>query len=393
VGVLKTVKTALSALKANGLRSVLMALGVVIGAATIVLVVAIGLGARASIDEQYSNMSVTTIFVNQVQNTASSLSADDAEVIAAVSTVAAVAPQLTGRVAITAGDVTSQTMVVGTTPEYIGIAALDFATGSFFTAEQLDRRERVVVLGPTAAEELFGDVDPVGQTVRIAGKTLEVVGVTTAKGGSIGPITLDDSVFVPYTTAERTLLGSTGKVSLNAQATSIEDVPVAMEAIAVALRDAHHLRNDQGDDFTVKDMGSKLVSAQESNRTMTLLLSGVALIVLLVGGIGIMNIMYVAVTERTREIGVRRAVGATRAHVLLQFLLEAVILSVGGGTLGVLIGLGMVPVAESFDVRAIASPSGVLLAFAFAVLTGVVFGYAPARKAAALDPIEALRYE
>ncbi|MDO9108816.1 MAG: ABC transporter permease [Coriobacteriia bacterium] len=390
---IRTARAALAALRANGLRSILMALGVVIGAATIVLVVAIGLGARASIDEQYSNMSVTTIFVNQVQNTVSDLSAEDAEVIAAVPTVAAVAPQLTGRAGITAGEVTAQTMVVGTTLEYEKIAALDFSAGGFFTTAQIDDRERVVVLGPTAAEELFGAADPIGQTVRIAGRSLEVIGVTTPKGGSIGPITLDDSVFVPYTTAERTLLGSTGKVSLNAQATSIEKVPATIDAIALALRDAHHLSSSQGDDFTIKDMGSKLVSAQESSRTMTMLLGGVASIVLLVGGIGIMNIMYVAVTERTREIGVRRAVGATRADVLLQFLLEAVILSVGGGAIGVAIGLAMIPLAESLGLRATFSLSGVVLAFAFAVLTGVVFGYAPARKAAALDPIEALRYE
>ena len=393
MSILKTARAAVAALRANGVRSLLMALGVIIGAATIVLVVAIGLGARADIDEQYSNMSVTTIFVNPVQSTASKLSADDAEKIASISTVAAVAPQLTGRIGITAGEITAQTMVVGTTPEYADIAALEFTTGEFFSAEQVDDRSRTVVLGPTAAEELFADSDPLGQTVRIAGRTLEVIGVTTPKGGSIGPITLDDSVFVPYTTAERTLLGATGKVSMNAQATSIEDVPATIDAIALALRDAHHLRNDQGDDFTVKDMGSKLVSAQESSRTMTMLLGGVASIVLLVGGIGIMNIMYVAVTERTREIGVRRAVGATRNHVLLQFLLEAVILSVGGGAIGVGIGLGMIPVASSLDIRAIASPSGVILSFAFAVLTGVIFGYAPARKAAALDPIEALRYE
>lgn len=390
---LKTAQAAVTALKANGLRSVLMALGVVIGAATIVAVVAIGLGARESIDEQYSNMSVTTIFVNPVQGNASELSADDAEVIAALPQIAAVAPQLTGRVAIVVGETTSQTMVVGTTPTYETIAALEFASGGFFTAEDLERRERVVVLGPTAAEELFGGSDPIGQTVRVSGRSLEVVGVTKPKGGSIGPITLDDSVFVPYTTAERTLLGTNGKVSLNAQATSIQDVSTAMEAISSALRETHHLRSDQGNDFTVKDMGSKLVSAQESSRTMTLLLGGVAGIVLLVGGIGIMNIMYVAVTERTREIGVRRAVGATRNHVLVQFLLEAVILSVGGGAIGVALGLAMVPLADSLGIRAVVSPVGVALAFAFALLTGIVFGYAPARKAAALDPIEALRYE
>ncbi|PKQ37642.1 MAG: multidrug ABC transporter substrate-binding protein [Actinobacteria bacterium HGW-Actinobacteria-1] len=394
MGVFGIFLSAIESLRGNGLRSLLMALGVIIGTATIVIVVAVGVGAREAIDAQYSNMSVTTIFVNTGAAGSSRLSADDAEALKTISTVAVVAPQLTGRLAIANGETSSQTMVVGTTADYEQLAALTFASGAFFTQSDVDRRERVVVLGPTAAEELFGKgVDPVGESVRIAGRTLTVVGVTQVKGGAIGPITLDDSVFVPNTTAERALLGDQGKVSLNVQAESIDSVAPAMDDIVTVLREEHGLRSDQPDDFTVKDMGSKLVSAQDSNRTMTLLLSAVAVIVLVVGGIGIMNIMYVSVTERTREIGVRRAIGATRVSVLTQFLLEAVVLSVVGGLIGVVLGFAALPALRAADIAATASATGVALAFGFSLLTGIVFGFAPARRAARLDPIEALRHE
>lgn len=384
-------------LQANAFRSFLTTLGIMIGTTTIIIVVALGEGAKQDIEAQYSNMSVTTILVNApaTGGVPSKLSVDDIPVVKTIPTVADAVPMLTGKVVIATSDVTTNYSVVGTFPEFARVANLDLVSGSFFTQDDEDNHTKVVILGATVAEELFGTREPdvIGDTVILGKKEFEIVGIAEYKGGAFGPVSIDESAFTPYSSSYRYVLGKNGKFSFNVNATSLDALPETMTALTQVLRESHGLGPSGIEDFRLKDMGATVASAQSSSQTMSLLLGSVGFIVLLVGGIGIMNIMYVTVSERTKEIGIRKAIGAKDVYILTQFLLEAFILTLVGFAVGAIIAVLIYYLLLSFDLQIIFVWWSIPLSFVITFAVGMFFGYAPAKKAASLDPIDALRYE
>lgn len=373
-------------------------LGIVIGGATIILVVVMGEGAKQDIDEQFSNMSVTTILINApsgADGKKSKLDLDDVESINQLDTIISAVPQLAGTVAVSADNNSDSFSVLGSTSDIFPMMNVELVRGDIFTKENDDDHDKVAVLGANVTEELFGarDADVIGQEINLGKKTFQIVGVLKYKGGSFGPTAIDDSVFVPYSSAYRYVLGKKGKFNINAIAVNVETLELAMDDITNVLRENHNIKLSGVDDFRVRDMGSNVQAAKESARTMSLLLGSVGLAVLIVGGIGIMNIMYVTVSERTREIGLRKAIGAKDKHIELQFLLEAVLLSGAGYIVGVLVASGMFLLLQKLQISLVLVWWSYLLSLIFVMATGVFFGYAPARKAAAMNPIDALRHE
>ena len=395
---LKLIKLSWNALMANPTRSFLTTLGIIIGSLTIIIVVALGEGAKRDIAQQYSSMSVTTILINApstVEGARSKLSYDDVEPIKALPSIASAVPQLSGRVQMEYDGLSSNLSVLGTTPDIEQLANLVLLKGRFFTTEENDVHSKVAVIGAVVAEELFGDrnADVVGKKIIVGKKEFEVIGLLEYKGGSVGPTTIDDSIFVPYSSSYRYILGVNGRFNMNAQAKSVALINQAVDEISVSLRESHGLKPGMNDDFRVRDMGTTVASAVNSSRTMSILLASVGIVVLLVGGIGIMNIMYVTVTERTHEIGVRKAIGAQDEFILIQFLLEAFILSIFGYLAGGTLSILMYSVLKQFDISAVLVWWSYLLSFFSTVSIGIFFGYYPAKKAANLNPIDALRYE
>lgn len=395
----RLIREAFRSIWAQRARSFLTSLGIIIGAATVILVIDFGEGAKADIARQFSNLSVTTIFVNAPSNSEgvkSKLSYDDAEALRTqAQNIAHVAPVLSGKTNVVYKNALEQATVVGTSVDFQKLSNLTLASGAFFSAEQESAKKRVVVLGATTAENLFGTgaASQVGEDVMINKKQYQIVGILDEKGGSFGPITIDESVFMPFKAAERYALAGGGKMNINASATDLKTIDAAMGEIATILKDEHNIAPGGVEDFKLKDMGSNVVAAKESARTMALLLGAVAGVVLVVGGIGIMNVMYINVTERTREIGLRKALGAKKKHIMMQFLIEALVISLLGSIVGILLGLALYPLAANAGLKIVHAWWGVLVAFGFSLGIGVFFGYNPAKKAANLNPIEALRYE
>ena len=396
------------AMGANRLRTFLTMLGMVIGVGAVVLMMAIGEGAqqsiKRSIDSMGSNLFVilsgssSTSGSRSASGNSSALNMNDATAIGDLDDIGAFAPISVGNAQIIYAGNNSNTPIVGTTPSYFSIRRWDVESGELFSDADVRSANRVALVGKTVVENLFGDdIDPIGKTIRIKKSPFLIVGVLERKGQSFDGRDQDDTIIVPITTAQRKLFGNQipGSVRMiMAQAKSEKYMGVAEEAINDLIRQRHNIRENAESDFSVRNLTAMAKTASDTAKTMSMLLGAIASISLLVGGIGIMNIMLVSVTERTREIGIRMAIGAREKDILLQFLLEACVISIVGCVIGVGLGLGgALLVKKMVGAEILISMQSIVLAFSVAASIGVFFGYYPASKAAKLHPIEALRYQ
>jgi putative ABC transport system permease protein len=387
------------------MRSALTMLGMIIGVGAVITMVAIGQGAKAQVEAQIASIgsnllmvfpgSTTQAGVRAGSGTVTTLTEDDAKAIQKeVSLVRFVAPSLRTVAQLVSADQNWSTSVTGSTPDYFIVRDWSFESGSPFTSSDLAGATKVAVLGRTVAYNLFGSQDPVGQIIRIRNVPFKVIGLLSPKGQSAMGQDQDDVAIIPLSTLQKRIMGVTYIQTILVSANSPQETVAASEEVQQLLRQRHHIPPGQDDDFSVRNMTDIASAAEASSQVMTLLLGSIASVSLIVGGIGIMNIMLVSVTERTREIGIRMAVGARGRDILLQFLVEAVVLSLSGGLLGVILGVASSQVISVFvHWPTIISFRSVLLAFAFSIAIGIFFGLYPARRAASLDPIEALRYE
>jgi putative ABC transport system permease protein len=400
------ISVALGALRANKLRSLLTMLGIVIGVGAVIAVVAIGTGAQAAVKDRIAALGTTLLTVNPGQQRGGGiaiagaqkrLTIDDAKAIdERAQYLLAVQPEMRSMQQIVYGNKNTSTTIVGTTPNYLEVRKYTLQAGKMFTAADDEGRQRVAVVGATVVNNM-GITTPsalIGEQVRIRGTQFTVIGVMAPKGAANAFQDPDDEILVPIETARFRVNGSDRLQSISALAENEDRIPDAMGEIQRVLRRQHKIRQGLPDDFQIRNQSDILETTQETTEVMTYLLSGIAAVSLLVGGIGIMNIMLVSVTERTREIGVRKALGATRFNILLQFLIEAVVLCVLGGVIGIGLGTGgALIMSKTAGWTTQVSSSAILMAFAFSAFVGVAFGVWPARRAASLDPITALRYE
>lgn len=400
-----------AALSSNKVRSGLTVLGIVIGISSVIAMVSIGQGAQASIQASIQSIGSNLIIitpgaqrtigsfgVSAGRGTAQTLTSDDVTaIISQVQNITAIDPEISGRDQVTAKGYNTNTSVVGVTSAYPTVRNLQIAQGSFISDENNQSLAKVAVLGPTAMQDLFGtDADPasvVGQTINIKNIPFTVVGISAAKGGS-GFGSQDDMIYIPLTSDERFLVGNTYMTSINVEASDASAMTQVQSDITSVLLAKHNISDPTQADFSTLNQADIVATASSVTGTFTILLAAVAGISLLVGGIGIMNMMLTTVTERTREIGLRKAIGATKSDINKQFLTEAVVLTFAGGILGVVLGWGVAfTLTQLGIIQTSVSVSSILLAFGVSALIGIVFGYYPARRASALNPIEALRFE
>ena len=405
MSVFAVLRVAFKALRQNVLRTSLTMLGIVIGVGAVICVVAVGEGASASVERAITNIGANMIWVEAGGvnrggvRTGSfgtkTLTLGDYEAIKEhIPLVTNMTPQVDTRVQVVYGNQNWGTTVRGVGPEYLALKGWNITRGGMYTESDVEHANNVCVLGQTVADQLFGSADPIGETIRAKDQPCVVVGVLEVKGQSATGQDQDDTFLMPYTTVMKKVKGQTWLDDIMMSATSAKIVDQAEGDIAVLLRERHHIRPGADDDFNLRHPTEIAEAVKASTQTMEALLAAIASVSLLVGGIGIMNIMLVSVTERTREIGLRQAVGARGRDVLSQFLVEAVILSLIGGAIGVAVGMvGAQAIANSFQWPTRVSTNAIGLAFGCSAAIGVFFGYYPARQAARLDPIEALRFE
>ena len=400
---LESTRMASKTLTSNKLRTGLTMLGMIIGNASVISMIGIGQGAQRLASEQFESLGPNVLFISpgsqnarqRTSNFPQTLVWDDAKAIAAqVPSVREVAPQRQSQLTMTYGGRNRSTLVVGTTPEFLTVRDFNVAKGRFINDYDVDRSQRIAVLGSDVAEQFFGGVDPIGEKIRIRNTSFEIVGVLQAKGSFLGS-NQDDAVYVPLSTTANLLTGRTSPFGLNVTIISVSSmdeasIPAAEFQITNLLRLRHKIVSE--DDFTVQTQKDILRIVGTITGGLTVLLAAIAAVSLLVGGIGIMNIMLVSVTERTQEIGLRKAIGASERDILTQFIIEAVMLSAAGGVLGTIVGVGGIVLVATFSpLQAVASPLAIVVAVSVSGTIGLVFGVFPARQAARLDPIVALR--
>jgi putative ABC transport system permease protein len=398
-------RIALKALGRNKLRTALTMLGMIIGVGAVITMVALGTGAQASIEEQIKATGTNTITVmagnftsgavRMGEGNSSRLMAADAEALRALPQVQWVAEGASTRQQLIAGNQNWNTSIQGTNVDWPLIKAWPLKYGQFFTEQDVQSAAKVIVLGSNVSDILYGaDVDPVGQNVRVRNHVFRIVGVFTAKGASSGGQNQDDQAFVPFTTVQKKIQGIQHINNITVSASSADAIASTAEAVKMSMRVTQGLAAGEEDTFRVQTQDDIIAFRTEQSSTMTSLLAGIAAVSLMVGGIGIMNIMLVSVTERTREIGLRMAIGARGRDVLMQFLVEAIVISLVGGALGILTGYLLAELAKWLNNwPAVVPLDSIVMAVGFAAFVGIFFGFYPARKAAGLDPIEALRFE
>lgn len=395
------IKVSLRSLLANKLRSFLAMLGIIIGVSSVITMLAVGAGAQKQVLGQISSMGTDLLVIRPGQRgmggvstgTQQTLKIEDAEAILDVKSVKAVAPVVGGNIQVKYMNKNSRTTLLGTSLTYFGMRSFEVEKGRRFTDDEAESLSRVLIIGSTTAENLFGTEDAINQTIKVNGVNFTVVGVLKSKGDQ-GFFNPDDQAIMPYKTAMKQLLGIDFLREVDIQADEGADLTKLQKTITTLLRKRHRIQEEEPEDFNIRNQAEALETASNISNIFTLLLGGIAGISLLVGGIGIMNIMLVTVTERTKEIGIRKAIGAKEKDILRQFLIEAIVMTSSGGFIGILIGIGLsnlITLIAKFPT--IVSVSSIIVSVSFSIAVGVFFGYYPAKRAAKLDPIEALRYE